>query len=168
MLVLKWTFAVIALAAGAMLLIFWLARSHQSEVLLSSGVALTPEWQTITSPHMLLTEEPWSEVLIEMPTLSVQDAVGDRLGPGGTSLTVDAYLVTDDAKEIKLYQAGTDFSKNVVLRFSNGALQWKTRDYRFRALALRSNRPVQTGKVLWMSYDPRDTKDGEAFPRALQ
>ena len=86
-------------------------------MLLSSGVGLTPEWQTITPPRILNTTEPWSEVLIEMPTLDFR-GVGKRvLLADGTSLNVDAYLVTEDAKQINLEMAPMAFDTKVVLGY---------------------------------------------------
>jgi hypothetical protein len=107
----------IVVLAAASWMIFWLTRSDQSEVLLSSGVGLTPEWQTITPPRILNTTEPWSEVLIEMPTLDFR-GVGKRvLLADGTSLNVDAYLVTEDAKQINLEMAPMAFDTKVVLGY---------------------------------------------------
>ena len=34
--------------------------------------------------------------------------------------------------------------------------------------ALRPARPVVLGNIVWMSYDPRSTKSGVAYPRALE
>lgn len=154
--------------AGAGLAI-WFMGSHQSEVLVSAGLALKSEWQEIRPAEGMRTTADWSELLLEVPSLRF-GGVGDRLVlEDGTSVHVEGYLTTYTGERINLDQvSAVGYGGGTFVRLSSPMLEWKQRGYRFRSVTLRSNSALQTGKVIWMSYDPRATKGGVAFPRALR
>jgi hypothetical protein len=159
----------IVVAAAIACIIVWLMHSPQSEVLLSSGIALGPQWQEIRPQGNLQTKSVLSELLLEMPSQQIR-LIGNQLYLGdGTLLHFEGYVVTEAGERFDLDRVGAiGFGTRTFLRLSAARLECKRCDYRFRLAALRSNKPVQTGKVIWMSYDPRASKDGVVFPRALE
>jgi hypothetical protein len=150
-------------------IIVCLTRSPQSEVLVSSGIALTPQWQEIRPAASLWTNAAWSEFLLEMPSQHFRQIGNQVLLGDGTDLHIEVYAVTEADEKVDFNRVEVvRYGPETFLRLSSARLEWKQRDYRFRIVALRSDRPLQTGKIIWMSYDPRATKDGVVFPRALR
>jgi hypothetical protein len=158
---LVWFLAVAGLAAAC-------GRSHSSEVLLSAGITLTRDWQEMNPPSEMRTTAEWNELLIEVPGLRF-DRFGNRLvTDDGTTIEIDGYLTTDTKERVDLEKASwVDYGGRTFVRLSSPALEWKRQDRRFRSVSLKCDRSLKVGKVIWLSYDPRATKDGVAYPRSL-
>jgi len=160
--------ALIMVAVAVACIIVWLTRSHQSEVLVSPGIALTPQWQEIHLARGLRTNAAWSELLLEMPSPQFRQVGGEVLLEDGTPFHIDGYLTTDTGEKVNLDRVGSvSYNGRIFFRLSTARLEWKQLDYRFPTVALRSDRSLKTGRVIWISYDPRATKDGVVFPRTL-
>ena len=144
-------------------------RSRQTEVLLSPGMTLDVKWQEIQPSDEMRTTAEWSELLLEMPGLRL-DGGTRLLLEDGTTIEIEGYLTTDRGQRVDLGRvSAVGYAGRTFVRLSTAALEWKPQDYRFRNVSLKSTRPLKVGKVVWMSYDPRDTKSAVAFPRsALQ
>ncbi|MCU1304672.1 MAG: hypothetical protein JWQ87_4956 [Candidatus Sulfotelmatobacter sp.] len=154
---------VAALAVGCT--IVRLMRSDRSEVLLSPGVALTPDWKEIRLVHGLETTAEWSELLVEMPSPQFGQIGGQLVRQDGAQIHIDGYLATEKGEKVNLDRGrALAYGSRIFVRLSAPALEWKRCDYRFRTVALRADLGVQTGRMIWMSYNPRTTKDGVAFP----
>jgi hypothetical protein len=164
-----WVALLIIGSAAIVCIIVWLMHSPKSEVLVSSGIALGPQWQEVHPEGNLQTKSVLSELLLEMPSQQIRQ-IGNQLYLGdGTLLHIEGYLVTEAGERFDLDRVGAiGYGTRTFLRLSAARLECKGCDYRFRLAALRSNKSVQTGKVIWMSYDPRASKDGVVFPRALE
>ena len=141
-------------------------RSPQSEVLVSAGMTLNPQWQEIHPSDVMRTASEWSELLLEVPGLRV-DADKGLVLEDGTSIDVEGYLTTYDSKRVDLGVSTVSYAGRTVVRLSASVLEWKQQNYRFRSVSLKSDKPLKVGRVIWMSYDPRSTKSGVVFPRAL-
>lgn len=151
-----------SLAGGILCL---LLSSHNSEVLVAPAANLTPEWTELRSPSTMRTSGAWSELFIEMlnmhegpdHTYTLQD---------GSRLLVEGYLVATSgqklALDVDLSVGGFGVTKVIVL--SSPALERKDKDYRFRSLVLRANKPLKVGRIVWSSYDPQSTKTGTKIP----
>jgi hypothetical protein len=143
-------------------------RSHQSEVVLSAGMTLQPEWQEIHPSEEMRTTAAWSELLLETPGLRLNDDT-QLLLADGTSIDVEGYLTTVGSERIDLGRAtAVGYGGRTFLRLSTAALEWKRQDYRIRSVSLKSAKPLKVGRIIWMSYDPQDTKSGVEFPRSLK
>lgn len=140
-------------------------RSRQSEVLLSPGMTLKLEWQEIQPSDEMRTTAEWSELLLEVPGLRLDG--GTRLFlDDGTTIEIQGYLTTDSGQRVDLGRvSAVGYGGRTFVRLSTAALEWKQQDYGFRSVSLKSANPLEVGKVVWMSYDPRDTKSGVAFPK---
>ena len=87
----------------------------------------------------------------------------------GARLEVEGYLITGNGERIyfdEIIVAGD--RRKCYLVMSNRSLEWEQRNYRFRSVALRSNRVINTGKAVWVSYDPRLPKSGLPHPELLE
>ncbi|MGA2403962.1 MAG: hypothetical protein ABSG91_20020 [Syntrophobacteraceae bacterium] len=146
--------------------------SFQQEVLVSSGMTLTTQWLELKPETPMKTAADWSELFIEVPELlpHVNGFYNEHfLLADGARLQIEGYLTTDNSEKVpldKISVAG-DWRKRYLI-MSSKDLQWKKRDYRFRSLTLRSNRVLATGRAVWISHDPRATKDGLAHPDLLE
>ena len=137
-------------------------RSRQSEVLLADRIDIGTDWKEIRAVKSLRNDYGWSELLLELPREESEKTDGES---ADKQVQVEAYLVADDGQKISLDQnAVVRYNTTVFLQLSNDRVESRQSNYRFQALALRANRPVQLGKVIWMSYAPQDFKGGVAFP----
>ncbi|MGA2733182.1 MAG: hypothetical protein ABSG35_11410 [Syntrophobacteraceae bacterium] len=163
--------AVIALSVW--LLFYCEVFSSYQELLVSPGITLTTQWLELKPATPMKTAGDWSELFIEVPGLVPCDEHGFPYEPfrldDGARFEVEGYLTTDKGEKVYLDEisAGERPGK-AYLNMSNKDLDWKKRDYRFRTVTLRSNRVLTIGKVVWVSYDPRTTKDGMAHPDLLE
>jgi hypothetical protein len=140
------------------------------EVLVSSGMTLTPQWLEVKPEKPMKTASDRSELFIEVFGLPFdQDKAGLFLLADGTRFEVEAYLTTDKGERIYLDDISVcGWPDERYLDLSSKVLKWKSENYRFRSLTLRSSRVLTTGRAAWISYDPRATKDGTAFPDLLR
>ena len=60
-----------------------------------------------------------------------------------------------------------NYQDKELLRLTSSALEWKKKDYLFRSVTLCSNRHFIMGRVVWISYNPCEIKDGVVFPKLL-
>jgi hypothetical protein len=136
-------------------------------VLLSDGITLKPEWQEVRPSAEMRTTAEWNELLLEVPGVRF-DEIGKRLLlEDGTGIHVEGYLMTDTNERIDLENvSAVGYGKRTFVRLSSPALEWKRQGRSFRAVSLRCDRILKVGKVIWMSYDPRATKSGVAYPRS--
>lgn len=165
-------FTVTAAAVGYAVLFLFLDHdiAFYQEVLVSSGMTLTTQWQEVKPEKPMKTASDWSELFIELPGLIFdQDKGGRFLLVAGARFDVEAYLTTDRGEMIRLDKIGFfgHQDKN-YLDLSSTELQWKNRNYHFQSVTLRSTRVLTTGKAVWVSYDPRTTKDGHSYPDLLE
>lgn len=159
-----------ALAAGALVLamggiLYSLLDQHHSEVLLAPAATLTPTWTELRPSRIMRTSGDWSELFVEMLNLH-EGPDGDYAFDDRSKLSVEAYLLSSSGEKLDLavdLSVG-GFGSTRVLRLSNPALEWKRRNYKFRSLGLRANRPLNLGRIVWISYDPQSTKSGEMEP----
>lgn len=146
--------------------------SFQQEVLVSSGITLTTQWLELRPETPMKTAADWSELFIEVPEL-LSDVDGfyneHFLLNDGSRLLVEGYLSTGQGERIYLDKTSVagDCRKRYLI-MSSKDLQWKRRDYLFRNLTLRSNKVITTGRIVWVSHDPRAGKDGAAHPKLLE
>jgi hypothetical protein len=137
-----------------------LMRSDQSEVVLSTGTALTPQWQDLRASQVMRTTGDRSELVLELPGMRFDDS---------KNLRVEGYLTSDTGEKISFDDVSrVGFGTVTCLELSSSTLEGKRHEYSFSRVSLRSDRSVTLGKVVWISYDPSATKDGVAFPRALR
>ena len=143
--------------------------SFYQEVLVSSGMTLTSQWLELKPKTPMKTAADWSELLMEVPGLLFdQDKAGRFFLADGARFEVEGYLTTDKGERISLDHIGTSgYQGKKYLDLSSTELQWKKKDYLFRSVTLRSTRVLTTGKAVWVSYDPRTTKDGLPDPELL-
>src|SRR5262249_19665342 len=115
----RWVNLFIIVAAAAACTIIWQMRSSQSEVLLSSGIAMNGQWQEIRPEHDLQTKSVLSELLLELPGQQIRQ-VGNQLYFGdGSVLQVDGYVVTEAGERFDLDQVGViGYGTRVFLRLS--------------------------------------------------
>jgi hypothetical protein len=143
--------------------------SSYQEVLVSSGMTLTTQWQEVRPEKPMKTVADRNVLLIEVPGLLFeQDKEGRFLLADSTGFEVEGYLTTDKGELFYLDRISVlgHQDKNYLYLCSNG-LQWGKRDYHFRSVTLRSSGMVTTGRSVWVSFDPRTTKDGHTFPDLL-
>ena len=96
---------VTAAAVGYVVLFLFLDHdiAFYQEVLVSSGMTLTPQWLEVKPEKPMKTASDWSELFIEMPGLIFdQDKAGRFLLTDGTRFEVEAYLTTDKGERIYL------------------------------------------------------------------
>jgi hypothetical protein len=141
--------------------------SRSSEILVSRGVTLSTEWQEVPLSDELRTTAEWSELLLEVPGLR-SESDSRLLLADGMSIEIKGYLVTQTNQRIDLEKtSAVSYGGRSFVRLSSAALEWKQREHSFRRMSLRSDGRVKVGKIIWMSYDPRTTKTGVAYPRSL-
>ena len=137
-----------------------LMRSNQSEVVLSTGTALMPEWQDLHASQVMRTTGDRSELVLELPGLRFDDS---------KNLRVEGYLTSDTGERISFDEVSpVAFGTVTCLELFSSTLEGKRHEYSFSHVSLRSDRSVTIDKVVWISYDPSATKDGVMFPRALR
>ncbi|MGO8943754.1 MAG: hypothetical protein ACLQJ7_08775 [Syntrophobacteraceae bacterium] len=164
------TVAVIALSVW--LLFYSEVFSSYQEVLVSPGMTLATQWLELKPEMLMKTAGDWSELFIEVPGLVPHDEHGFSLEhftlADGARFEVEGYLTTDKGERMSLDKISVSgWPGKAYLDMSCKDLEWKKRDYRFRTVTLRSNRVLITGKAVWVSYDPRTTKSGDAYPELL-
>jgi hypothetical protein len=163
---------VTAAAVGYVVLYLFLDHiiSFYQEVLVSSGMTLTPQWLEVKPEKPMKTASDRSELFIEVFGLPFdQDKAGVFLLADGSRFEVEGYLTTDKGERIYLDHISVcGWADKRYLNLSSKVLEWKSKNYRFRSLTLRSSRVLTTGRAAWISYDPRATKDGTAFPDLLR
>ena len=148
--------------------VFWWTQPRQSESnkVLSNGISLTNQWLTVTPASDFKTVGPWSELFIVLPGKSSFEGNPPRLFLENVGeVEIEGYLVADDGSKVGLTQSEVMLNEQGLVSLSSPALQWKDRDYLFRNVALRSNFPIRTGKLIWVSDDPREHKDGTLHPK---
>jgi len=163
---------VTAAAVGYVVLFLFLDHiiSFSQEVLVSPGMTLTNQWLEVKPEEPMKTAAIRSELFIEVPGLLFdQDKAGRFLLADGTRFEVEGYLTTDKGERIYLDHISVcGWYDKYYLNLSSKVLAWTEKNYRFRSLTLRSSRVLTTGKAAWISYEPRETKDGSAFPDLLR
>jgi hypothetical protein len=143
-------------------------RSRESEVLLSRGMTLKPEWQEIHPGEGMRTTAQWSEVLVEVPGLRFGGGDHRPLLEDGSHVDIEGYLTTDEGRRVDLEKVSSvNYGGTTFVRLSASALEGRQQGERLRSVSLKSAKPLKVGKIVWFSYDPRDTKSGVAFPRTL-
>jgi hypothetical protein len=147
--------------------------SFQQELLVSSGMTLTTQWLELKPETPMKTAADWSELFIEVPGLVPLDEHGfpnKRLMlSDGALLRVEGYLTSDKGETVYLDDISVvGDNRKSYLDMSSKEVEWKKRDYHFRSLTLRSNRVLVTGRIVWVSHDPRASKDGMAHPELLK
>jgi hypothetical protein len=162
------TVAVIALIVW--LLFYCEVFSSYQEVLVSPGMTLATQWLELKPEIPMKTAGDWSELFIEVRGLLLDAGRGRFLLADGTRVEVEeGYLTTDKGEMVYLdHISACGWPDIRYLNLSSKVLEWKKRDYRFRTLTLRSSIALTTGRAAWISYDPRATKDGSAFPELLR
>ena len=165
------TVAVIALIVW--LLFYCEVFLSYQEVLVSPGMTLTSQWLELKPESPMKTAGDWSELFIEVPGLVPRDEHGFHIEhfvlADGARVEVEGYLTTDKGERIHLDKISVcGWPGNSYFDMSGKELAWKRRDYRFQTVTLRSNRVLTTGRAAWISYDPRTTKGGAAFPELLR
>jgi hypothetical protein len=169
--------AVSVVAAMAAAVVWFLIDEHvisfQQEVLVSSGMTLTPQWLELKPKTRMKTAADWSELFIEVPGLVPLDRNGfpnkHLLLADGSRLEVEGYLTADNGDRVYLDDiCVVGDERKSYLDMSNNGLQWKKRNYSFSSVTLRSNKVITTGRAVWVSHDPRTSKDGMAHPELLE
>jgi hypothetical protein len=136
------------------------------EVLVTSHLTLETQWCELRPTSVLRTTGEWSELLIEMPELNLDQMGGEIKLIDGNELYVEGYLTESTGEKIYLSKINAIGVRNEkFLRLSSSNLEWKKKDYQFHSIVLRSNIRIDAGRVLWISYDPRSFKDGVFFPK---
>ncbi|MGO9022176.1 MAG: hypothetical protein ACLQVJ_27885 [Syntrophobacteraceae bacterium] len=161
---------VVVIAVSVWMLFHEHILSFYQEVLVSSGMTLTTQWLEVKPEKPMKTVSFRSELFIEVFGLPFDhDKAGLFLLADGARFEVEGYLTTDKGERIYLDKVSLRGSPDErYLDLSSKVLLWKTRNYRFRSLTLRSSRVLTTGRAVWISFDPLTTKDGSAFPDLLR
>jgi hypothetical protein len=161
---------VVLIAASVWMLFHEHILSFYQEVLVASGMTLTTQWLELKPEKPMKTASIRSELFIEVFGLPFgQDKAGLFLLDDGARFEVEGYLTTDKDERIYLDKMSVcGWPDKRYLNLSSKVLKWKKKDYRFRSLTLRSSRVITTGSAVWVSFDPRTTKDGSAFPDLLR
>ena len=117
-----------------------LVRTPHSEVLISSGISLSPQWQEIHLENKLQTKSVISELVVEMPDQQIRK-IGNQLQlADGSPLQVEGYLTTEAGERFELDQVwAMVHGTKTFLRLSNARLECKKCDYRFGLAALRES-----------------------------
>lgn len=155
-----------AIVAGGVLLL--LLNSHDSEVLVAPAANLTTEWTELRPQSSMRTSGDRSELYVEV--VNTRQETGDTYAfEDGSKMLMEAYLTTKSGERLDL---GVDmylgrFGLTKVIHLSSPVLDWKRSNYTFESLDLRANRPLQVGRVVWISYDPQSTKSGIKTPNAF-
>ena len=159
----------VVIAGGFLLLvglaIWWTQRSlfqSRSQVVLANNQVLSNDWLQLTRVH-LRAVAPWSEIVVELPSDFHWTREGENLhlvASDGAEVHIDGYLITTAGQRFDLTESHEQLGDRMFIALSNPALRWQTQRYRFREVALRSDKAVQTRRIIWLSDDPRDYKDG--------
>ncbi len=160
--------SLIIIAAGA---ISWFAisipRNARQEVLLTRGLTLGTSWVELRPSTTLRTVGDWSELLIEVSDVDI--GKGHALFVGGSQLQIEACVTSSTGEEVQLSGVQeVEFGAQKFVRLSDPSLEWKKRDFQFATVRLRASLSIHVGRVIWISYDPRASKDGVAFPATSQ
>jgi len=102
--------AVSVVVAMAVAVVWFLIDEHvitsQQELLVSSGVTLTPQWLELKPKTRMKTAADWSELFIEVPGLVPLDRNGfpnkHLLLADGSRLEVEGYLTVDNDDRVYL------------------------------------------------------------------
>lgn len=141
------------------------ACSRRSEVVVAEGAVLTDAWLRISPKSKVASTAPVSELFIEFPESPAVRWVGKQLvDSNGKLVVIEGYLETSDGTQIVLVPSPTELGQNLMLEMTNPALEWSKDSLRIKSTMLRSSAPVKTKKIIWVSDDPRDHKDGLITP----
>jgi hypothetical protein len=101
-----------------------------------------------------------SVLILELPDKRFRDA---------NAFQVRGYLTDDAGKNRVSFDSVStvQFGEVTCLQLSSSVLDEGRRVHRFSKAYLRSERPINIGLIIWISYVPAATKDGVAFPSAL-
>jgi hypothetical protein len=154
--------SVLGVSIGAIL--FSCFQARRSETTVSSGLSLSDQWQSVLPRAEFRTTSTVSELFIAIPgNVHVSPSNGVVL-ESGNILRLEGFLTTSDGSQIHLTQNWCRLNSQTYVVLNSPLLEWSVHKYRFRSLSLRSNVPITTGKIIWLSGDPRDSKSGVITP----
>lgn len=156
------TTSFLCVSIGALLLSC--QQSRRSKTVLSPGASLSDKWLILNTPFEFHTVGPVSEIFIAITGNSTVSADKGVTLENGKELQLEGYLTTSNEKRINLGQTWCRVNSQTYVILESPVLEWKDQAYRFRALSLRSNIPINTGKIIWLSDDPRNNKAGVIIP----
>jgi hypothetical protein len=154
------------LSAATVLLLS--ACTHRSEVVVSEGSILKDGWLRLSPESKVATTGPVSEIFIVFPESSALRSADRELVDGkGDRVVVEGYVETVDGRRINLVPSPMELGQTLMLEMTSPALEWSKNEWRIKSVMLRSNVPVATTKIIWVSDDPKDHKDGLVLPKDL-
>jgi hypothetical protein len=80
------------------------------------------------------------------------------------NVLLSGYLETNDGTQMPLTWKPMTLNRTLMLEMTNPALEWTKNSMRIKSILLRSSVPVKTKKIIWVSDDPSDHKDGLVVP----
>jgi hypothetical protein len=157
---------VICITAGLAFLYLNYKSAPRQEILLSGEVTLKTDWQEFWPKTAMKTTSQWNELIIEVPGFHLIQEDSHFVLSDGTSIEIQGFLTKEDGETIHLDKISiVRIQDKEFIRLSSSVLEWKEREFVFRSVTLRSNGYWAMGRMVWISYDPRGTKDGVAFPK---
>jgi hypothetical protein len=137
---------------------------RKSEMVLAAHVRLAPRGSDIKPSISFRAAYSWSELLLELPA---QD--GPITGERAARLKIGGYLTTLSGERVTLdVVRAVDHGGRTFLQLSSGALQGQGQGLSFLSVTLWSDEPIAAGRLVWLSYDPRTTTEGAAWPDAFR
>ncbi|HEY1732225.1 MAG TPA: hypothetical protein VGG15_10770 [Terriglobales bacterium] len=132
---------------------------------MSEGTDLTDAWVRLSPKSRAATTGPVSEVFIVFPESSALSWTdGQLVGINGARVVIEGYLDTNGGALMPLTTQPMTLNGTLMLDMTNPVLQWSKSNTRIKSIMLRSSVPVKTKKIIWVSDDPRDNKDGVVAP----
>lgn len=141
------------------------ACSRRSEVVVSEGTVLTDAWLRISPKSRVATAAPVSGLFIVLPESSAMRWTDkELLDSNGERVAVEGYLETNNGTQMPLTWEPMTLNRTLMLEMTNPALEWTKNSMRIKSILLRSSVPVKTKKIIWVSDDPSNHKDGLVVP----
>jgi len=140
---------------------FSFTRWNEGNVLIGTDVELGLTWRVILTDLPLRSEGEWSELYLEVPGLYVGQTMVTAFSQTHNDQPIEGYLTTTRGRSIPLNRKSVCETRcGLYLCLSSPVLENNQEHYEIRQIALRSNRLVSTGRIIWISYNPSSTKDG--------
>lgn len=135
------------------------------EETIAGPTIVVPDGVTITFPKPLRNEYSWTEIFLEPREAGILcSPLGDAvrraqciLGESG----LEAILIQPNGREIPL---SLSYANQYITASAPPLMLRESQPQEFSALRLRSVHPLALARIVWLTYDPRDTKGGTSLP----
>lgn len=151
-----------------MLYVYFLIFFAPIEIVLKSDVDLSPVWEVVSLDSPLYTTGARSELIFDIPGLEFRHNGMQFSLDGGNSFCIEGFFLTDDGKKIYFTDGMIrGVQDRNYLNLSSKEIEFTSKIYKVNSFYFRASRKVFVRKIIWVSYDPRQTKDGMYFPKSL-